>query len=123
MVVAVAASVAALLAQAGSTADSVVDGFVADAEAILAADVATNRAMGDHGARRILEITGTKRACCEALAMIVTKLYDGGPEMYMYDLFLPVPATALPMCSLTHRSLSPTWLPPSHQVRRGPPHA
>ena len=55
---ALAASVAALLAQAGSTADSVVDGFVADAEAILAADVATNRAMGDHGARRILEITG-----------------------------------------------------------------
>ena len=55
---ALAASVAALQAKAGSTADSVVDGFLADAEAMLAADVATNRAIGDHGARRILEITG-----------------------------------------------------------------
>lgn len=55
---ALAASVAALAAKAGATADSVVDGFLTDAEAMLADDVATNKAIGDHGAKRILEITG-----------------------------------------------------------------
>ena len=34
---------------------------------------------------RILEITGTKRACSDCLALIVQKLFEGGPEMYMYD--------------------------------------
>jgi methylthioribose-1-phosphate isomerase len=52
------AKVAELQAQPGSTADSVVDGYLAEAEAILAADVATNVAIGDYGAKRILEITG-----------------------------------------------------------------
>jgi methylthioribose-1-phosphate isomerase len=42
----------------GSTVDSVVDGFLLEAEAMLAADVTTNMAIGDYGANRIMEITG-----------------------------------------------------------------
>jgi hypothetical protein len=34
---------------------------------------------------RILDITGTKRACCDCVGMVVSKLFEGGPEMYMYD--------------------------------------
>jgi S-methyl-5-thioribose-1-phosphate isomerase len=52
------ASVLELEGLSGSTVDSVVDGFLLEAEAMLAADVATNIAIGDYGANRILEITG-----------------------------------------------------------------
>ena len=55
---ALTASVKALQEKSGATADSVVDGFLLEAEAMLADDVATNKSIGDHGARRILEITG-----------------------------------------------------------------
>ena len=34
---------------------------------------------------RILEISGTKRACSDCLSLIVQKLSEGGPELYMYD--------------------------------------
>jgi methylthioribose-1-phosphate isomerase len=52
------ASVLELEGSRGSTVDSVVDGFLLEAEAMLAADVATNMAIGDYGANRIMEITG-----------------------------------------------------------------
>jgi len=52
------ASVLELEGSSGSTVDSVVDGFLLEAEAMLAADVATNMAIGDYGANRIMEITG-----------------------------------------------------------------
>ena len=40
----------------GATVDSICNGFVTAAEDMLEADIATNRAIGDHGARRILEL-------------------------------------------------------------------
>ena len=55
---ALTASVKVLQQKSGATADTVVDGFLLEAEAMLADDVATNKSIGDHGAKRILEITG-----------------------------------------------------------------
>jgi len=43
---------------AGATIASIVDGFIEQAEVMLQEDVATNKAIGDHGAARILQITG-----------------------------------------------------------------
>jgi eIF-2B alpha/beta/delta-like uncharacterized protein len=40
----------------GATSDSVCNGYVSAAAAMLEADIACNKAMGDHGARRILEL-------------------------------------------------------------------
>lgn len=42
----------------GATSESVVTGYIEAAEKMLADDVATNKAIGDFGAKRILEITG-----------------------------------------------------------------
>ena len=52
------ALVNSLASSAGATVDIIVNGYIEAAEAILAADVATNKAIGDFGAKRILEITG-----------------------------------------------------------------
>ena len=43
---------------ASITANALIDTFIQAAEAMLEEDVRTNRAIGDHGAARILEITG-----------------------------------------------------------------
>jgi len=43
---------------AGATSESVISGYIEAAEKMLADDVATNKAIGDYGAKRILEITG-----------------------------------------------------------------
>jgi methylthioribose-1-phosphate isomerase len=59
-------------ARPNSTADSVVDGFLVEAEAMLAADVATNKAIGDHGARRILELTGKRATVCYSTGYTVS---------------------------------------------------
>jgi S-methyl-5-thioribose-1-phosphate isomerase len=53
-----AASVSAAAAAAGATSSSVVEACVECAEKMLTDDVTTNKAMGAHGAARILEITG-----------------------------------------------------------------
>lgn len=42
----------------GSTGSALIDAYLSAAEVMLEEDVRTNRAIGDHGARRILEITG-----------------------------------------------------------------
>jgi methylthioribose-1-phosphate isomerase len=42
--------------EANATADSVLDNYITAAEKMLADDVATNKAIGAHGAKRILEI-------------------------------------------------------------------
>jgi len=43
-----------------ASSTSVIDGFISAAEKMLVDDVATNKAIGDHGAKRILEIVGHK---------------------------------------------------------------
>lgn len=40
----------------GATSDDVCNGYISAAEAMLEADIACNKAMGDHGAKRILEL-------------------------------------------------------------------
>jgi methylthioribose-1-phosphate isomerase len=55
------ATVQALSEVANATVESIVDGYVIAAEAMLEADVATNRAIGYHGAKAILEETGKEK--------------------------------------------------------------
>lgn len=43
-----------------ASVSSIVDGFIAAAEKMLVDDVVTNKSIGDHGAKRILEIVGHK---------------------------------------------------------------
>lgn len=53
--------VQSLVAHPDATAASVIDGYILAAEKILSDDVATNVAIGDHGAKKILEITGREK--------------------------------------------------------------
>lgn len=50
-----------LSSEQGATAASVIDGFITAAENMLAEDIATNRAIGAHGAKAILQLTGKSK--------------------------------------------------------------
>ena len=55
------ALVTKLQSNSGATADSVVIGYIEAAEKMLEDDVKTNRAIGSHGANKILEIVGRRK--------------------------------------------------------------
>ena len=85
-----------LTASNGATGASVVDGYVAHAEEMLKIDVATNMAIGDHGAQKILALTGKRKV------KVVTICNTGSLATAGYGTALGVIRSLAKMGALEH---------------------